>query len=316
MSAEHHHDHDDHHGHDHGTHGHAHSPPSRPDKAFAVGIGLNVAFVVAGVIAGIAANSTALLADAAHNFGDVLGLGLAWGAAVLARRARTTRRTYGLRRTTILAALANAMVILVAIGGVSWEAILRLASPSSVQGGVVAAVAALGVAINGIAAMMFARGKDRDLNMRGAFLHLMADAGVSAGVVISGLIVWRTGATWIDPVASLLVSVTILIGTVQLLREASNLLLDAVPTHIDPDEVTQYLAGLAGVCEVHDLHIWSMSTTEVAMTVHLVASPTWPPSRVREAVSAIDQKFGIGHVTIQLEDADQQPCQHGVEGAV
>jgi cobalt-zinc-cadmium efflux system protein len=185
----------------------------------------------------------------------------------LSRRLAVTGDDDDVFHAEIVAAFANAMVVLVAIGGVSWEAVLRLASPAAVQGGLVAGVAALGVVINGLAAVMFARGKDTDLNMRGAFLHLLADAGVSAGIVVSGLIVWQTGATWVDPVASLLVSVTILIGTVQLLREASNLLLDAVPAHIDPAAVTQYLAGLADVCEVHDLHIWSMSTTEVAMTV-------------------------------------------------
>ena len=214
----------DHHGHDHHGHGHHHLPPAEPDRAFAVGVALNIAFVIAGVIAGVIASSTALLADAAHNLGDVLGLALAWGAMVLARRVRTTRRTYGFRRTTILAAFANAMVILVAIGGVAWEAVLRLGSPAPVDGGIVAIVAAGGVAVNGIAAMMFARGRDRDLNMRGAYLHLVADAGVSAGVVVSGIVVWQTGMTWIDPVASLLVSVTILFGTVRLLREALDLL--------------------------------------------------------------------------------------------
>jgi cobalt-zinc-cadmium efflux system protein len=311
-----HHGHD-HHGHDHHGHGHHHLPPAEPDRAFAVGVALNIAFVIAGVIAGVIASSTALLADAAHNLGDVLGLALAWGATVLARRVRTTRRTYGFRRTTILAAFANAMVILVAIGGVAWEAVLRLGSPAPVDGGIVAIVAAGGVAVNGIAAMMFARGRDHDLNMRGAYLHLVADAGVSAGVVVSGIVVWQTGLTWIDPVASLLVSVTILFGTVRLLREALDLLLDAVPSRVDAEAVAKYLAALPDVREVHDLHIWSMSTTEIAMTAHLVAPwGSWPPSRSRDVASHLDQAFGIGHVTLQLEDATEDICRHAVEGNV
>jgi cobalt-zinc-cadmium efflux system protein len=322
------HDHDDKkrrshghggHGHDHGGHGHAHHhlPPTNPGRAFAVGVALNIAFVIAGVIAGVAAGSTALLADAAHNLGDVLGLALAWGATVLAARARTSRRTYGFRRTTILAAFANAMVILVAIGGVAWEAILRLGSPQPVAGGIVAVVAAGGVAVNGIAAMMFASGRDRDLNMRGAYLHLVADAGVSAGVVVSGIVVWQTGLTWIDPLTSLLVSVTILFGTVRLLREALDLMLDAVPPRVDPEAVAKYLAALPDVREVHDLHIWSMSTTEVAMTAHLVAPwGSWPPSRSRDVASHLDQAFGIGHVTLQLEDATEDVCQHAMEGNI
>jgi cobalt-zinc-cadmium efflux system protein len=307
------HDHD----HDDDRHAHAHDLPREPDTAFAIGVALNVAFVVAGVIAGMAASSTALLADAAHNLGDVLGLALGWGATVLARRARTTRRTYGLRRTTILAALANAMLILVAIGGVSWEAIRRLASPSPVDGGIVAAVAALGVVVNGIAAMMFARGRERDLNLRGAFLHLVADAAVSAVVVVSGLIVWQTGAAWLDPIASLFVSVTILIGTIQLLRDAVNLLLDAVPVHVDPDAVAGYLAALPDVRDVHDLHIWSMSTTEVAMTAHVVASSSaWRPDQLHDAVAEIDRRFKIGHVTIQVEGVEQPPCRYAVGASV
>jgi cobalt-zinc-cadmium efflux system protein len=251
-------------GHDHAGGGHHHAPPKRMTTAFAVGILLNVIFVVIGVFAGIVAHSTALLADAAHNMGDVLGLGAAWGAAVLARRARTERRTYGLRRTTIFAALANGGLVLFAIGGVVWEAIQRLDAPPAVDGGIVAIVAAIGVMLNGLAAMMFARGREADMNIRGAFLHLVADAAVSAGVVVSGIIVWRTGWAWIDPAASLVVSLVILPGTWRLVREAMDLLLDAVPSHIDPAAVETYLTGLPHVTGVHDLHIWSMSTTEVA----------------------------------------------------
>jgi len=295
------HDHDDDHrpGHAH------HAPPADPGRAFVLGIALNVAFIVTETIAGIAAGSTALLADAAHNLGDVLGLGMAWGAIRLAQRKRTARRTYGLRRTTILAGLANAVLILLAVGGVTWEAILRVGTPAHVEGGVVAIVATAGVFVNGGAALLFARGRERDVNRRGAFLHLIADAAVSAGVVVAGLIVWRTGWNWLDPATSIAVSLVILASTVGLLREALDLLLDAVPAHIDPDAVEAYLAGLPGVLQVHDLHIWPMSTTEVALTAHLVVH--WegrPPSFVRDAASAIEHRFGIAHATLQLEPAD------------
>lgn len=286
------------------------------NRAFAIGIALNFVFVIVGVVAGLAAHSTALLADAAHNLGDVLGLGMAWGATVLARRARTPRRTYGLRRTTILAALANSMLILVAIGGVAWEAVHRIGEPHRVDGGIVAVVAAIGVVINGVAAMLFARGRKGDANIRGAFLHLMADAAVSAGVVVSGLIVWQTGKSWIDPATSLAVSAVILYSTIGLLREAADLLLDAVPAHVDPAAVEQYLATLPEVQGVHDLHIWSMSTTEVALTAHIVVP--WnrcSPTLLRETALALENKFKIHHTTIQLEPADQpEPCAQGSEG--
>jgi cobalt-zinc-cadmium efflux system protein len=275
-----------------------------------LGITLNVGFVVAEVIAGFAAGSTALLADAAHNLGDVLGLGMAWGAVLLARKKRTARRTYGLQRTTILAGLANAMLILVAIGGVTVEAIQRLGGPAHVEGGLVAIVAAVGVAVNGGAALLFARGRERDVNRRGAYLHLMADAAVSAGVVVAGLIVWRTGWSWIDPATSIAISVVILLSTVGLLREALDLLLDAVPSHIDPGEVEDYLSGLPDVQQVHDLHIWPMSTTEVALTAHLIVD--WDrtaPSFVRETATEIEHRFGIAHATLQLEPTNaDQPC--------
>jgi cobalt-zinc-cadmium efflux system protein len=287
-------------------------------RAFLVGMILNIAFVVIGVLAGIAAHSTALLADAAHNLGDVLGLGLAWGATVLARRARTARRTYGLRRTTILAALGNGGLVLFAIGGVVWEAVQRLAAAPAVDGGLVAVVAAIGVALNGLAALMFARGRDHDINVRGAFLHLVADAAVSAGVVVSGVVVWKTGLAWIDPATSLIVSLVILRGTWLLVREAMDLLLDAVPAHIDPEAVQSYLAELPGVCGVHDIHIWSMSTTEVALTAHLVVPwDSCSPSMLANASSEIERRFKIGHVTIQLEPAGQpDDCARAAKDAL
>ena len=305
------------HAHDHGPGGHSHhAPPANPGRAFLIGISLNVAFVVVEAIAGLVADSTALLADAAHNLGDVLGLGMAWGATVLARRKRTARRTYGLRRTTILAGLANATLILVAIGGVTWEAIRRIGEPAHVDGGLVAIVATVGVLINGGAAMLFARGRDRDVNRRGAYLHLMADAAVSAGVVVAGVIVLQTGWNWIDPATSILVSLVILVGTVDLLREALNLLLDAVPAHIDPEAVEEYLAGLPGVQDVHDLHIWPMSTTEIALTAHLVVPwSACSPSFLRDASSEIEHRFGIAHSTLQLEPSEaDEVCRQPGDG--
>ncbi len=309
-----------HHDHEHGHHdhaGHSHAPPDRMNAAFGVGILLNVIFVVISVFAGLAAHSTALLADAAHNMGDVLGLAGAWGATVLARRAVTQRRTYGLRRTTILAALANGGLVLFAIGGVVWEAVQRLDAPPAVDGGIVAIVAAIGVALNGAAALMFAKGRKGDINVRGAFLHLVADAAVSAGVVVSGLLVWKTGWAWLDPVASLVVSVVILRGTWQLVREAMNLLLDAVPPHIDPIAVENYLCALPHVTGVHDLHIWSMSTTEVAMTAHLVAP--WEkcsPRMMANVAKAMEREFKIGHTTIQLEPLEGDECGLAAKGSL
>lgn len=297
MSA---HDHD----HDHG-HAHHHVPTVDPGRAFLIGISMNVAFVVIEAIAGFVADSTALLADAAHNLGDVLGLGMAWGATVLARRKRTARRTYGLKRTTILAGLANAVLILVAIGGVSWEAVRRFGAPAQVDGGIVAVVAAVGVLVNCGAALLFAKGREGDVNRRGAFLHLMADAAVSAGVVVAGVIVWQTGWNWIDPATSIAVSFVILFTTISLLRDATNLVLDAVPNHIDPEAVESYLAGLPNVQGVHDLHIWSMSTTEVALTAHLVAPwAACPPTFLRDIESDIQHRFGIAHTTIQIEPSN------------
>lgn len=297
MSA---HDHDDDHG-----HAHHHVLTVDPGRAFLIGISMNVAFVVIEAIAGFVADSTALLADAAHNLGDVLGLGMAWGATVLARRKRTARRTYGLKRTTILAGLANAVLILVAIGGVSWEAVRRFGAPAQVDGGIVAVVAAVGVLVNCGAALLFAKGREGDVNRRGAFLHLMADAAVSAGVVVAGVIVWQTGWNWIDPATSIAVSVVILFSTISLLRDATNLVLDAVPNHIDPEAVETYLAGLPNVQGVHDLHIWSMSTTEVALTAHLVAPwAACPPTFLRDIEADIQHRFGSAHTTIQIEPAD------------
>jgi cobalt-zinc-cadmium efflux system protein len=294
--TEHDHDHADHAGHAH------HAPPDRMTRAFAIGIALNIAFVVLGVIAGVAAGSTALLADAAHNFGDVIGLAMAWGATVLAKRARTARRTYGLRRTTILAAFANGGLVLFAVGGVVWEAVQRLADPQPVDGGLVAIVAAVGVVINGASALLFAKGRAHDLNMRGAYLHLVADAAVSAGVVVAGIAVWQTGWAWLDPATSIVVSAVILVGTARLLRDSLDLLLDAVPAHVNIAAVHAFLSGLDDVVDVHDLHVWSISTTEVALTAHLVMPwPTAPPEFLASIEHELEHRFRIHHVTLQLE---------------
>lgn len=321
--SEHHHEHDHDHshdhdhkgrGHDHGHAGHQHAtPPAGFDRAFAVGSAINAAFVVGEIIFGLSAHSVALLADAAHNLGDVLGLLLAWWAVSLGRRKPTRSRTYGLGRSSILASLTNAVVLLVGVGGITVEAIRRLIEgiPASEVGGqTVMIVAAIGIAINGLTAWMFARGRKGDLNVRGAFLHMAADAAVSAGVVVSGLVIMLTGWSWLDPLVSLAIAALILISTWGLLRDSVNLALDKVPEHIDVDQVHAYLAGLPGVGEVHDLHIWALSTTETALTAHLVRPQHGRDDAFLQALcEGLKERFAIGHATVQVEQGDaQQPC--------
>jgi cobalt-zinc-cadmium efflux system protein len=293
----------------HGGHGHSHGPADY-GRAFALGIGLNLLFVCIEAGYGLLSNSLSLLADAGHNLSDVLGLVLGWIATVLAKRVPTARRTYGLRRSSILASLGNALLLLAAVLGIGYEAIVRLRNPEAIASGTVMIVASIGILINGLTAWLFASGSKQDLNVRGAFLHMAADAAVSAGVVLAALAMRYTGWLWLDPVTSLAIAAVITLGTWSLLRDSVDLSLDAVPRHIDPAEVEAYLASLPGVLAAHDLHIWAMSTTEVALTVHLVK----PDAVVDDALlsrigSELAERFGIGHATVQLELGDaEHPC--------
>lgn len=303
--------------HDHAAHAHDARQPVTLDRAFAIGIGLNVAFVALEAVYGTIAHSTALLADAAHNLGDVLGLAMAWGATALARRAPSKKHTYGLRRSTVLAALANALLLIAAVGAVSWEAIGRFRAPGEPQGVTMMVVAAAGALVNGISALFFLRGSHGDMNVRGAFLHLAADAAVSAGVVVAGAVVWRSGWAWVDPVTSLAISVVVLWSTWSLLRDSVHLALDGVPRDIDLETVRAHLAALPAVEDVHDLHVWAMSTTEVALTAHLVMP--WgaePPAFLAGLEHDLEHRFGIAHVTVQIEAPSSAACAHGAHGAV
>jgi cobalt-zinc-cadmium efflux system protein len=286
--------HDHRHHHDHGRHDFG--------PAFAIGIGLNLAYVAAEAGFGLWSGSMALLADAGHNLSDVLGLALAWGGLALAQRPASPRFTYGLKRSGILAALANAVLLFIACGAIAVEAVQRLITPEPVPGLTVMAVAAVGILVNGITAWLFARGRKGDVNIRGAYLHMLADAGVSAAVVVSGLIIWKTGLERIDPVMSLIVVAVILKGTWGLLTESVALALDAVPASIDAAAVGAFLKSRPGVTQVHDLHIWPMGTNEVALTAHLVMPGGHPGDEALTALSHdLDHQFGISHATFQVE---------------
>lgn len=290
--------------HGHGDREHAHAPLSS-NWAFATGIVLNSVFVVVEIGYGIAANSLALISDAAHNLGDVFSLLIAWGAIHLGKTLPTKRHTYGLRRSSILAALVNAVLLLIAVGGIVWEAVGRIAQPAAVQGSTVIWVAAVGIVINTASALLFMRGRKTDLNLKGAFLHMASDAAVSLAVVAIGVGIYVTGWTWLDPTISILIGIAIVWGTWGLLRESLNLAMDAVPASIDSHAVEAYLAGLPGVTAVHDLHIWAMSTTEIALTAHLVM-PQFPPDDgfLGDVCKELRHRFAIGHVAIQLEHGD------------
>jgi cobalt-zinc-cadmium efflux system protein len=300
--------------HDH-THSHG---PANHGKAFAIGIVLNTAFVVVEATFGLLSGSLALVADAGHNLSDVLGLVVAWGASILVRRIPTARRTYGLRRSSILAALANAVFLLVAIGVIAREAVARFSHPEPVAGATVVWVALVGIAINTATALLFLAGRKGDLNIRGAFLHMAADAGVSLGVVVAGLLIIVTGWQWLDPVISLAIALIILVGTWGLLRDSVNLALDAVPEGIDAGAVAAHLAALPGVTGVHDLHIWAMSTTETALTAHLVVpGGESGDALLARAGAGLHDHFGIEHATLQVERGDPAyPCERAEAGAL
>jgi cobalt-zinc-cadmium efflux system protein len=283
-------------------HGHAHGlAPERLDRAMALGVGLNLAFVIVETGCGLWADSLALLADAGHNAGDVVGLLLAWGASWLARLAPSARYTWGLRRATIYAALANATLLFAACGAIAWEAVTRLRSPEPVAGTIVIVVAAIGVVINTLTALLFVRGH-RDANVRGAFLHMAADAAVSAGVVAAGIAIALTGRTWIDPVVSLAVAAAIVAGTWGLFRESIDLALDAVPRGIETGRIMQALAALPGVIDVHELHVWGASTSETSLTVHLTVEPDVDRDAVlRAADEMLRHDHHVAHAAIQVE---------------
>ncbi len=302
-----------HHGHEDG-HDHHHGPPDGDySRAFTIGIALNLGFVLVEAGFGFAANSMALLADAGHNLSDVLGLVVAFVGAKLVKRRPSPRFTYGLKKSSILAALVNALLLLVAVGGIGAEAVRRLVEPEASNGGLVMAVAGVGIVVNFVTAMLFASGRKGDINIRGAYLHMMADAAVSAGVVVAGFFIMKTGAQWIDPVTTLIVAAIILWGTWSLLVEATSMTLAGTPRGIDPLLVGNALDRLPGVSETHHLHIWSLSTTETAMTVHLKVEDGVDRDLIlRQANAYVHEMFGIDHSTIQVERAghDDRGCDH------
>ncbi|WP_407571696.1 cation diffusion facilitator family transporter [Deinococcus altitudinis] len=286
---------------------HAGHAPADFGRAFIVGILLNTGFVIFEVIYGTLAKSLALVADAGHNASDVLGLLLAWAAYLVSKRRPSQKHTYGLRRSSILASLANAVLLMVALGAIIWEALHRFAEPAPVAGGTVIWVAALGIAINGVTAYLFASGRKGDLNLRGAYQHMFADALVSAGVVVAGAVILFTGWSWLDPVVSLVLAAVILYGTWGLLRESLDLALDAVPESVDLNEVKAFLSAQPGVSGVHDLHVWGMSTTETALTVHLVMPGGLPDEGLQHLRHELHGHFGVEHATVQIEQG-LVPC--------
>ncbi|WP_397417214.1 cation diffusion facilitator family transporter [Phenylobacterium sp.] len=312
--------HDHAHGHDHAHrhgdhHDHFHASPSL-GRAFAVGVALNGGFVAVEVAAGFWTGSLALLADAGHNLSDVLALLLAWGAAGLASRAPRGRHTYGLGKATVLASLANAVLLLVAVGAIVSEAVRRFAQPAPVDAGVVMVVAGLGIVINTATALMFLKSQHSDLNARGAFLHMAADAGVSLAVVLGALLMSVTGFLWIDPALSIVVALVIVIGTWGLLRDSFDLAVDAAPRRIDVADVRRWLATRDGVIAVHDLHVWALSTTATALTAHIVRPDNPDPDGFLQSVSeGLAQEFGIGHATLQVETDPDHACASACDEA-
>jgi cobalt-zinc-cadmium efflux system protein len=291
------------------SHDHSHQVGNY-NRAFAIGIALNMGFVVIEAAYGVMADSLALIADAGHNLSDVVSLILAWGASILARKAATEKRTYGLRKATVLASLSSAILLLVALGGIAWEAVGRFAHPAPVAGMTVIVVAAIGVVINTATALLFIKGQKDDLNIKGAFLHMAADAGVSLGVVIAGVFILYEGWLWIDPAISLVIVAVILVGTWGLLKDSVNYALDAVPDSVDITALKQYLDSIGCVDRIHDLHVWPLSTTETALTVHLVVNDAQPePNFLRTLQQHLHDHFGIEHSTIQIErGGDEDDC--------
>jgi cobalt-zinc-cadmium efflux system protein len=315
MSSDRHDSQDDGCGHGSSAVGHSHAPASF-GAAFAVGITLNLGFVILEAAYGVFAHSLALIADAGHNLGDVLSLLLAWGATFLARTAPTERHTYGLRSSSILAALFNAIFLLITVGAIAWEAVRRFGDPMVVEARTVIWVSMIGIVVNTITALMFMSGRKRDLNIRAAFLHMSADAGVSLGVVVAGFLILATGLPWIDPVISLVIAAVITLGTWGLLRDSVNLALHAVPQGIEVAEVREYLSSLPHVTEVHDLHVWPMSTTETALTAHLVRDvDDCDCALLDQAARDLHRKFEIQHATLQFETVDHR-CHLAPEGQV
>ena len=308
------HGHNHAHGHAHG-HGHHHHAPADMGRAFAIGVVLNSAFVAVEAVVGVWAGSMALLADAGHNLSDVLALLMAWGAAALAKRAPTARRTYGLRKATILASLANAVFLLMAVGAIASESVHRLLLHSQVQTGPVMLTAGLGVVLNTATALLFMRGDRHDLNVRGAFLHMASDAAISLAVVVAAGVIAFTGLAWIDPLLSLAIAGVIVFGTWGLLRDSMNLALDAAPRGIDVTEVRAWLAALPGVEEIHDLHIWAMSTTETALTAHVIRPAAKHETGsdgdhfLHAACEGLAVRFNIGHATLQVETDPDHGCR-------
>ena len=296
------HDHRHPEGHGHHDHDHGGGPGHGPGRALAIGIALNLAFVVLEWGFGVWSHSLALLADATHNLGDVLGLVLAWGAAHLSQRAPSERFTYGLGASSILAALANALLLVLVTGGILWEAVLRLQDPQPVAGWTVIGVALTGVVVNGLSAWLLHHGHEHDLNVKGAYLHMLGDAAVSVGVAIAGGVILLTGWLWLDPVVTMVVGIVIVWSSMGLLRDSSRLALQGVPHHVDTTDVREWLQAQPGVAEVHDLHIWAMSTTGTALTAHLVCPAGHPGDELLDKIShEIERRFGIHHATLQVE---------------
>ncbi|HID39875.1 MAG TPA: cation transporter [Calditrichaeota bacterium] len=292
------------------AHEHAHPPKKDFGRAFALGITLNVVYILVEAGYGISINSLALIADAGHNLSDVLGLLLAWAASFLVRKSRTEKYTYGFKKSSVLAAFLNALILLVAIGAIIWEAVGRLSNPHPIPGTTVMLVAGIGVLINTVTALLFFSGRKEDLNIKGAFLHMAADAAISFGVVLVGIVLTFSQLFWLDPLVSIVIALIIFWGTWGLLKDSVNLALDAVPDNIDKQGIETYINSLDEVVSFHDLHIWAMSTTETALTVHIVTDKTIDQDRfIHKIYDMLSDKFSIQHTTIQIEHRGEEACR-------